>query len=124
MDVVIIGIVSGKEVADKFDGIDGKTFGNKEIRIKWVVEPAELKDCCSMVFFANDRKDQFERYYSYIVNRPVLTVLDLDYDISHKGMIRFIQKGTKLKFSVDNTLAQSHSIKLSAFLLQVATKVE
>ena len=123
-DVVIIGIVSGKKMADKFDAINGKTFGNKEIRIKRVVEPVELKDCCSIVFFAIDRKDQFERYYSYISNRPVLTVLDLGYDNSHRGMIRFIRKGTKLKFSVDNTLTRSHSIKLSAFLLQVATKVD
>ncbi len=123
-EILVIGIVGAKETTASFNTINGKNVAGKRIKVRWILTQEELQDCCSVVFFANDKKDQFEHFYSAVSNKPVLTVLDYEYDASHKGMIRFVQKGVKLKFSVDNTLARSQSIKLSTFLLQVAILVE
>ena len=123
-DQIVIGIVGKKSLVKSFDVINQKMIANKKIEIVWISKPEQLSGCCSIVFFANDVKNLSRDYLQISSNNAILTVLDFEYDESYPGIIRLVKRGAKLKFVVNNKLANSQSIKFSTFLLQVAIKVE
>ena len=103
--------------------IEGKTIKGKPVRLIAIHQLEQIDNCCSLVFVAIDKKAQLHSFLAKLKNKAVLTVLDHQYDNNNHGMIQFVRRGTKLKFVVNNTLAKSHGIKFSAFLLQVAQDV-
>ncbi len=122
-DEFVIGIVSDADIIDQFTIIEGKKIKGKAVRFIAIHQLEQIDDCCSLIFVAIDKKAQRDSFLAKLKNKPVLTVLDHQYHKNSHGMIQFVRSGTKLKFVVNNTLAKSHGIKFSAFLLQVAKDV-
>ncbi|WP_019026210.1 YfiR family protein [Colwellia piezophila] len=122
-DEFVIGIVSDADIIGEFEVIEGKKIKGKPVRFIAIHQLEQLDDCCSLVFVAIDKKAQLHSFLAKLRNKPVLTVLDHQYPKNSNGMIQFVRSGTKLKFTVNNTLAKNHGINFSAFLLQVAKDV-
>ena len=78
---------------------------------------------CQLVFVAKSEGARRDQDLSALAGHPTLTVSDIDGFGKAGGMIQFYLDGTKLRFLINQEVAQKQSLKLSAQLLSLGKQV-
>ena len=75
---------------------------------------------CHIIFVDSSKKEHLTEIISYLHNKPILTVSDIDSFALNKGMIGFRIKSGKVKLEVNLESVRKSGIRLSSNLIEVA----
>ena len=82
----------------------------------------DLRDC-QLVFIGKSESRRIETILSFLNNRPVLTVSEVDSFARQGGVIAFYQDGKKVRFEINPGTAQRLGLKMSSELLRLGKVV-
>lgn len=118
--IITIGVIGDEPMASEFGAMDGKLSQGKSVVFMEVTSLEELRDCCDLIYIDSIQDKLVDDVLNTLSASPVLTVNDTEHFIQQGGMIRFIRKGTKLKFQVNLESAQQAGLKISSEMLKAA----
>lgn len=98
--------------------IDGKPVVDKKI--------SHLEDApnCSILYVSFSEEARMNRILAVLKDAPVLTVSDIPDFTERGGMIQFVLRDNRVRFTVNLVPAQQHNLALSSELLKVAVEVK
>ncbi len=98
--------------------IDGKSVADKKI--------SRLEDApnCSILYISSSEGGRLNRILATLKGAPVLTVSDIPDFIERGGMIQFVLRDNRVRFTVNLVPAQHDHLTLSSELLKVAVEVK
>jgi hypothetical protein len=74
---------------------------------------------CHILFVSRSETSNLQSIFTGVIGSPVLTVGEVDGFAQHGGMVNFITKGQKLRFEINQQMAEDAGLKISATMLQV-----
>jgi len=86
------------------------------LRISYVEEMAS----CQIVFASKSKQRYKAHVFTFVKNRPVLTVSDMKNFANRGGMIEYFNLGNKVRFMIAPKTLRKANLKASARLLQIA----
>ncbi len=102
--------------------IAGETINGKSVVDKRIVRPEEASTC-SILYISPSEASRLSRILLAVKDAPVLTVSDMPDFLEHGGMIQFVLRENRVRFSVNLQPAHSDGLRLSSELLKVAVEV-
>lgn len=76
-----------------------------------------------ILYISQSESSNMDRIIRVMRGRPVLTVSDLDHFAVRGGMIRFLTEKNKIRFRINNEVAQREGLTISSKLLRLAELV-
>ena len=104
------------------DVVRDETIKGRRIEVRRSRRIEDLADC-QLVFLAKSESARKEQALSTLGAHPTLTVSDIEGFGKAGGVIQFYLDGTKLRFLINQDVAQKRSLKLSAQLLSLGKPV-
>lgn len=98
--------------------IDGKSVVDKKI------SRAEDAPNCSILYISSSEVSRLNRILAVLKDAPVLTVSDIPDFTERGGMIQFVLRDNRVRFTVNLVPAQRDRLTLSSELLKVAVDVK
>lgn len=83
----------------------------------------QAMDICEMVFITRAEKAQQDQLLRRAVEHNVLTVSDIDGFTARGGIIGLVTRGNRIRFQINQGVAQSCGISISAKLLELGELV-
>ena len=123
MGSLIIGVVGSPDVFNAFSSIDGKSTNHGIIQVKSISDYEKAVDCCHMIFLAGQKQSNMSAYLDKIKDQPVVSILDTEFKPDKSAIISFVQRGTKLKFTVNLDRSKQNGVTFDSHLLGVAVNV-
>lgn len=99
--------------------IEGKSVGERKIRVKRNPPLQEAKNC-DIVFIAASEKEQLSRILEALGNSGVLTVGDTEGFARQGVMINFYMENKNVRFAINPKAAGRAGLKISSGLLRIA----
>lgn len=100
------------------DTIRDEKVQNRRLAVKRARRIGDLADC-QLVYISESEKEHLRLILAETTNRAVLTVSDIEGFAGQGGAIRFYLAGKKVRFEINPGVAQQHSLKVSAQLLNL-----
>ena len=117
---IVIGILGEDPFNNDLDRvIKNKLVDDHPLMIKEYHSPAEATNC-HILFICTSEKARLAQILKGLKGTTVLTVGEMDNFTASGGMINFVQKGTKLRFLINNGAATGAGLKISSKLLSLA----
>jgi len=120
---IVIGVVGNQTIIDAFTTINGKTSSGRSIEIVPITSGQQVRDCCHIIFISEENNGDMASYLEQVRNKPLVSMLDRKSLDKNSAIISFVQRGTKLKFSVNLSQAKLKGFKFDSHLLKIATTV-
>jgi hypothetical protein len=101
----------------------GETLDGKSVVIRRVSRPQDALGC-RILFISSSEEPHLKAILAVLDNAGALTVSDMPGFTQQGGMIQFVFQGSKIRFEVNLTSAESSRLVLSSELLKVASTVK
>lgn len=119
-DPFILCVQGGSHLEAAFRTISGKKIGSRVLRVRFVHETRELKEC-DMIFIDRSLDDtQVSGVLSALGEKPVLTIGETPDFMRHGGVINFVTNKGRLRFEINTGALDRRNIILSSRLLKLA----
>jgi hypothetical protein len=99
------------------DAVDGRTL--TVLRTDWMSDLA----ACQILFISRSERRKVTTILAAVRGAPVLTVADADGFLEKGGIINFILQGSKVRFEINQEVADQAGLKISSKLLRLASRV-
>jgi hypothetical protein len=99
-----------------------ETWQGAPIRVQRVQDVREARDC-HLLYVPAASTDRFLASASEVAKRPVLTVGETREFLRRGGMIQLFLDNDKVRFSINQTAADSAGLQVSSRLLRLAREV-
>jgi len=111
---------------DPFNGLldvamKGRTVGQRSLVVRHFSNAADATKC-QVLFVAADGDDQFSATMQKLGPTGILTVGETEGFIQSGGIIRFYEKGTRLRFAINQNAASRAKLQIRAKLLRLAAE--
>lgn len=103
--------------------IKGETLQGRPLAIKRTQRIADLKDC-HLVFVCRSEAAHLTEILDAMRAYSVLTVSDVDQFCRHGGMIGLINEGGRVRFEINQDVAEQGRLRISAKLLRLGCRME
>jgi len=121
---LVIGIVGEDPFGEHFDKlVKDKKIGNRPVRLRRLKEIAEAVDC-HVLFVGGLGREEVEKLFEKLGDRPVLTVGERPKFAHSHGVINFVIEDEKVRFEINPGRAKQRGLKISSRVLQLAKIVE
>ncbi|NPA39994.1 MAG: YfiR family protein [Thermodesulfobacteria bacterium] len=106
------------------DILNTKEVKGKKLKVKKIFALSQVKMCS--VLFIPSGEERTEEILNYIREKklPILTIGESPDFIDKGGIINFVIIDNKVRFEINNTIANELGIKISSRLLRLARKVK
>jgi hypothetical protein len=116
----IIGILGNDPVAAAVDQtIAGEQFKGRKIETKHFANPSQVTRC-HILFITSTEAARLPAVLDKLKGRSILTVSDSADFAQRGGMIGFFDQERKIRFQINNDVAQAAGLSISSKLLQLA----
>ena len=96
---------------------------NRPITVSRIHDVEEMASC--QIVFASKSKQRYKAHiFTFVKNRPILTVSDMENFANRGGMIEFFNFGNKVRFIIAPKHVKTANLKISSRLLQIAKIAE
>jgi hypothetical protein len=117
-----ICIVGKSPLNDVIESLAGKTVKNRKLVIKLLSRIEDLGEC-NILFINASVKSSLPQLFAATAGRSILTVSDSKGFATAGGIIEFVPVKDKIRFEINNRVAQQINLRLSSHLLKLATRV-
>jgi YfiR/HmsC-like len=97
-------------------------IGGKSVLARRISKPVEAMSC-KILFISTSESVRLKEILAAVEKSGVLTVSDIPQFSKLGGMIQFVLEGSKIRFEINRTKAESAGLALSSDLLKVASLV-
>jgi hypothetical protein len=120
---VVIGIYGSDPFGNTLDDVlEGKTIQDKEIVLKHVSNLDQASDC-QILFVGASKESNLDEVLSTTQKLPVLTVSDINQFAQRGGVVGFTVEDNRVRFSINEKVAEKSGLKISSQLLKLAKTV-
>ncbi len=105
------------------DVLSRKKVKGRSIVIRRLESAAGLT-ACHLLFVSQSEEGQWQKIFSTVSQKPVLTVSDTEGFARRGGMVNFVRIGNKLRFEIEKDRVAEAGLKMSATMLQVGQLVK
>jgi len=116
-------VIGNSEVEEAFAEVDHKPVGDWQLKISYVDESTELKNC-HLVYVAYSEKQRLREVFAATKGQPVLTIGEMDEFTSLGGMINLEIKQGKIIFQINLAAANEVNLRISARVLKLGEIVK
>jgi uncharacterized protein DUF4154 len=120
LNICIAGQQVYAETLDKV--VAGEQIGGRALAVRTLGRTEEAAGC-DILFIDVSARDRVDGLVAATASKPVLTVSDVPGFLDRGGMIEFVLKDSRVRFSVDLRPVARSGISLSSELLKVAVTV-
>lgn len=103
--------------------VDGERIGGKTVVDKRISRMEDASGC-SILYISSSEADRLDRILALLKDVPVLTVSDIPDFADRGGIIQFVLRDSRVRFTVNLAPAQHDRLTLSSELLKVALDVK
>ena len=122
-ETITIGVFGEDPFNGALEIIHGKLVNGQSIRIKPLSSTDPAVDNVQVLIVGWCDENELTSILASTVNRPILTIADMDVFKVEGAIISLFRKGTRQKFGVDRQAASRAGLILSSQLLQIAAVV-
>jgi uncharacterized protein DUF4154 len=101
--------------------VKGETLNGKPVSLKHVL--ADGVTGCEIIFIPASEQKKLPSVLNLLKKQHVLTVSDIPQFVDKGGMIGFVMDGDRVRFEVNQAIAQDAGLQMSSQLLKVAKQV-
>ncbi len=123
-ETITIGVLGEDPFNGALETIHGKMVNGQSIRIKQLSSTDRAIDNVQVLIVGWCDENELTSILASTVNRPILTIADMDVFKVEGAIISLFRKGTRQKFGVDRQAASRAGLILSSQLLQIAAVVD
>lgn len=106
------------------DELNGKQVRNQKMVIRYISSVNEIKGCEMLFISASERENVTTIIAALSSVRGVLTISDTRRFMQAGGMIGFVTVEDRVRFEINNKVAQHANVQISSQLLSLAVMVE
>jgi len=121
-----IGILGKNPFGNAFHSIDGRTVGNRVVKVRFFGSDAEIKDLkdCQLLYVSASIDKRLQEILKALENSPVLTIGDRRGFIDQGGMIGFVSRG-KDQLGIEINVAAANRVHLTirSMLKRIAVRI-
>ena len=117
-----ICILGKSPFGDTLSAISGKTVRGRRVVITHIRRIEDLP-ACDILFVSLSERGRLGQILSAVATRPILTISDIRRFVAAGGMIGFVSVNERVRFEINQRVAQRSSLRVSAQLLKLATTV-
>ena len=119
----VLGVVGETAVGEDLKQlVSGKSVRGRELEVRKVSAPADLR-ACHILFIAASEKKRLPAMLAELRGASVLTVADMDHFVESGGMIQFVIQDSRVRMAIDVGAASRAHLKVSSKLLSLAVAV-
>lgn len=119
---LVIGVLGTNYFNGALTPLSAKRVRNRGIEIKYFKTLAEVKNC-HLLYISKSEEQNRSRILKKLATRPILTVGDFDNFVQLGGIIQFVTRRDRLRFSINLAVASQNNIQIEAQLLSLAAEV-
>ncbi len=123
-DQVIIGVLGSDGLYDALNSLGDRRSDARPILIRRYSSLADTIDGPHVLVIGTSQSDRLATILDAVATSPVLTVSDIDAFAEEGGIIGFVRKGARQKFTVNRNAAELANLSLRQELLRVAILVD
>ena len=117
---VMIGVLGNDPFGDILDkAVEGETLGGRSFSVNRFRSLKEIKPCHVLYVSSSGKKD-LSRILERLKNAKVLTVGETERFTKMGGMIGFLLEENKVRFEINQNVAEQAGLKISSRLLRLA----
>lgn len=79
---------------------------------------------CQILFISQSEKSYLTDILTYLQQRPILTVSEIDNFVRQGGMIQFFKRGRRVRFAIDPKTVSEVGLYVSGNLLRIAKIIQ
>lgn len=117
---LIICTVGKSPLNDVIESLAGKTIKNRRLVIRQFSRIEDLSEC-HILFINAGVKTPLSQIITATSFRPILTVSDSKGFAAAGGIIEFLHVGDKIRFEINNRVAQRGGLHISSHMLRLGT---
>ena len=119
---LVIGVLGTNDFNGALKPLAGKKVRNRVIEIKYFNTHHKVKNC-QLLYISKSEEKKTQLILKELADQPILTVGETKYFVEFGGIIQFVTKRDRLRFSINLDVAQNNDIQIEAQLLSLAAKV-
>lgn len=134
---IIIGIIGKDPFGDAFEPIKDKQVKDRKVIVKRFKGLEELKKAgeaelnqtieiirkCHLLFVCSSEKNSLREIFDLVKDYNVLTVGDTGSFLDGGGIINFVTEEGKVRFEINDVVANQAKLEIRSQLLRLATRV-
>jgi hypothetical protein len=121
---IMIGILGEDYLSKKVQAaVDNQQVHGRTVKVTHCsgMEEAER---CHILFISRSERNDVNRILAAMRGKSVLTVSDMGSFSSRGGMIRLLGEGSRIRFRINTSVAESEGLIISSKLLRLAERVD
>ena len=119
----VLGVVGDTAVGEDLKQLaSGKSVHGRELEVKKVSAPADLR-ACQILYIAASEKRRLPAMLGELHGASVLTVADMEHFVESGGMIQFVIQDSRVRMAIDVGATSRAHLKVSSKLLSLAVAV-
>jgi len=120
----VVGVLGDDPFGNDLDAmLSGKSVQDDKITLIRISNVQDAKRC-QVLFIAGSEEWKLDKILKALEGRPILVVSDISGFVRRGGTIGFTMEGNKVRFSINNRVAETDHLTVSSQLLKLATTVE
>lgn len=119
---LVIGVLGENNFGDKLESLQGKKIGQRAIQINYFTTLNDVQ-ACHLLYISKSENGEIKRILKQLSVRPIVTVGESEQFVDLGGIIQFITKRGRLRFSINQKVAHGNRIQIDAQLLSLAIRV-
>ncbi len=116
---IILAVTDAAPFGRALETLDGRRVGQRALEIREYRKPAEMGRC-HMLFIAKSDRARTNAYLDKVSDAPVATVGENCDFLTTGGMVRFVQRASKLRFQINPAAMREAALTVSSQLLKLA----
>lgn len=117
-------VLGQSPVADALGTAAGRRIHDREVTVQQVARLDAAGTECHVVFIPASEKDRLAGAMAWLVQRPILSVSDIDHFARRGGIVGLKRRGARLGFEVNLESVKHAGLVISAPLLELADIIE
>ena len=122
-DTLVIGVLGQDPFGPALEALQRKTVKDKPIRVKRFAALDALERC-HILFISSSEADHLPEILAAISGDSVLTVGETESFAEAGGVIRLVNRRTKVRFQINVRAGESSGLRISSQLLRLAEIVD
>ena len=119
---LVIGVLGENNFNGALQPLTIRKVRNRAIEIRYFKTLKELQNC-QLLYISKSEIQNLKPILKKLATQPVLTVGESKNFVELGGIIQFVTKRKRLRFSINLNIAKKNGIRIEAQLLSLAAKV-
>lgn len=119
---LVIGVLGTNYFNGALQPLASKNVRNRVIAIKHFKTLSEVKNC-QLLYISKSEQQNLDMILKKLATQSILTVGDFKNFVDLGGIIQFVNRRNRLRFSINLTVASQNNIQIEAQLLSLAADV-